>query len=490
MIRLKKTTNIILFIFIIFLYHISKESNMLLLTMSFSMYLVFYSLLSGVTFLPTFEKYHREKKYYIRDKILKLTFLFVTIIGSAFSLVSYFIGHLINIDYLSIINALMSISLTLNILIKITSNYLEVINYKKIALNLQSLCNIAITLVAAITSLFTFQIFKVKDYLAIIFLYLPSIIIPIIFLIIIYLFIIKKKITKSPKKEKTSIKYLPIITSSLFSSSSLTIYNLVKSSYIYFSIIILYYTLLNRYNYDFASVSKYITDTYFYGLFILYFLFLIIKKTYQDDLEQLKNKIAQNDEFTPNYFNNLINKVIRVGLSLSIILSVISGPLNYLLFGPNSNFLFSLFPLLAIFILYDTVITISLIITKEKSLTLNLISGLIIKLLFDIPLIATIYRMGYSLVLGSLTSTILGLLVSITISLFTIHHKLKISFLSNFNNLLSIIYENIILCFILVLFTLVVKVTTSTYLSSILVTIFYLTISIVFFTIKKILLKK
>ena len=76
--------------------------------------------------------------------------------------------------------------------------------------------------------------------------------------------------------------------------------------------------------------------------------------------------------------------------------------------------------------------------------------------------------MGYSLESGSVSSIMLGMIISITISIILITKKYKIFLLDNFKNILNIIYENIILCVILELFTLVVKIDTTSVISSIL----------------------
>ena len=94
------------------------------------------------------------------------------------------------------------------------------------------------------------------------------------------------------------------------------------------------------------------------------------------------------------------------------------------------------------------------------------------------------YRMGYELILGSILSIILGLMTSIILGIILIKNKLKIPSMDNFNNILNIIYENILYTLVLVVFTFVVKVNTTTYISSILVIIFYVIITIIFNYIK------
>ena len=129
-------------------------------------------------------------------------------------------------------------------------------------------------------------------------------------------------------------------------------------------------------------------------------------------------------------------------------------------------------------------------VNNNKINKISLLSGLIIKLIFEIPLINANYRMGYNLSFGGILSIIIGMTISIIISIIFINKKLKINILDNFNNILNIIYQNIILCLILILFTLIVKVDTQGIISSILVIIFYIFITILFYIIRKLINKK
>ncbi len=172
-------------------------------------------------------------------------------------------------------------------------------------------------------------------------------------------------------------------------------------------------------------------------------------------------------------------------LRICVVLSVISGPFNYLLFGNNYNIIFYLVPLLFFYLLYDIIVDVSLACNENKKVLGVIFSGILVKMIFEIELVATMYRMGYSLLFGSIMSNILGYIISMIVGLFFIQRKLKISFLNNFNTILNIIYDNILLCIVLVLFTLIVKVDTNTLGSSILVIVFYLMVTGAYLLLEK-----
>ena len=149
------------------------------------------------------------------------------------------------------------------------------------------------------------------------------------------------------------------------------------------------------------------------------------------------------------------------------------------------NIILNVSYILVFYILYNLIINLNIICNKEKNIIITLFTGLIITLITSIPIINSSYRMGYNLVGGSLISIILGITISIIIGIILIKKKLKLSLLNNFNDILNMIYENIIYSLVLVLFTFIVKVNIDSIIKSILVIIFYIFITIVFYITKE-----
>ena len=75
--------------------------------------------------------------------------------------------------------------------------------------------------------------------------------------------------------------------------------------------------------------------------------------------------------------------------------------------------------------------------------------------------------------------------ISTIIGIILINKKLKLSLINNFNDILNIIYENIIYSLILILFTFIIKVNITSITKSVLVVIFYIFITIMFYIIKR-----
>ena len=476
---MKKIINILYFLLMIFLFYFTKDSNMLLFTMSFSMFIIFSSLFSSTSIKDKINKFNNNKYYYSSKKIFKHTIIFISIIISILMLISYLFSLLINIKGITLVNICMCIYLYTNVIMKIEGEY---INNKII--NIYNIINIILVFISIIL---LYKVFRFDNYINICILYLINIINFLFFNIMFYIFIFRKnKYVK--KREENKINYIKEVKDCLITDKINTIFNIIKSSYIYFSIIILYFILINKYNYSYDTIGNYITNIYLYGIGVIYFIYKIINNIYIDSFNELKNKIINKNEYN---IYNFINKIINVIISLMVLLIIISKPINNILFnGSTINIILDVSYLLFFYIFYEVIININMICNKEKNVIIILLIGLVISLITSIPIINSSYRMGYNLVSGSIMSIILGITISTIIGIILIRNKLKLSLLDNFNNILNIIYSNIIYTLILVLFTFIVKVDIDKIFNSVLVIIFYIFISIVFYIIKKKLINK
>lgn len=476
---MKKIINILCFLLMIFLFYFTKGSNMLLFTMSFSMFIIFSSLFSSTSIKDKINKFNNNKYYYSSNKVFKYTIIFISIIILMLMLISYLFSLLINIKGISLVNICMCIYLYTNIIMEIEGEY---INSKII--NIYNIINIILVFISIIL---LYKVFHFDNYINICILYLINIINFIFFNIMFYIFIFRKnKYVK--KREENKINYIKEVKDCLITDKVNTIFNIIKSSYIYFSIVILYFILINKYNYSYDTIGNYITSIYLYGIGVIYFIYKIINNIYIDSFNELKNKIINKNEYN---IYNFINKIINVIISLMVLLIIISKPINNILFnGSTINIILDVSYLLFFYIFYEVIININMICNKEKNVIIILLIGLAISLITSIPIINSSYRMGYNLVSGSIMSIILGITISTIIGIILIRNKLKLSLLDNFNNILNIIYSNIIYTLILVLFTFIVKVDIDKIFNSVLVIIFYIFISIVFYIIKKKLINK
>ena len=484
---MKKISNIISFLLLILLYNFTKDSNMFLLTLSFSMLIIYTSIFSTTSIKSKLETLYNKKYYYSINKIFKNSIILVTIITLVLTLISYLTSLLINIKGLSIVNISMCVYLLTSTIIKLEGEYISIIKSKKLGNNLLNIYNIVNNILLLITIIFLYKVFKLENYLNISILYLISLIPFIIINILIYIFIFKNK-KEVQKREENKLNYIKETKKILVTNKISTIFNIIQSSYIYLIIVILYSILTNKYNYNYDTIGIYITSIYFYGINTIYFIYKIIKSIYIDKFNEIKDKIINKENYN---LINIINKIVSLSISLTILLIIISKPLNNLLFNnKDMNIILNVSYILVFYILYNLIINLNIICNKEKNIIITLFTGLIITLITSIPIINSSYRMGYNLVGGSLISIIPGITISIIIGIILIKKKLKLSLLNNFNDILNMIYENIIYSLVLVLFTFIVKVNINSIIKSILVIIFYIFITIIFYITKEKIAKK
>lgn len=484
---MKKISDIISFLLLILLYNFTKDCNMFLLTLSFSMLIIYTSIFSTTSIKSKLETLYNKKYYYSINKIFKNSIILATIITLVLTLISYLTSLLINIKGLSIVNISMCVYLLTSIIIKLEGEYISIIKSKKLGNNLLNIYNIVNNILLLITIILLYKVFKLENYLNISILYLISLIPFIIINILIYIFIFKNK-KEVQKREENKLNYIKETKKILVTNKISTIFNIIQSSYIYLIIVILYSILTNKYNYNYDTIGIYITSIYFYGINTIYFIYKIIKSIYIDKFNEIKDKIINKENYN---LINIINKIVSLSISLTILLIIISKPLNNLLFNnKDMNIILNVSYILVFYILYNLIINLNIICNKEKNIIITLFTGLIITLITSIPIINSSYRMGYNLVGGSLISIILGITISIIIGIILIKKKLKLSLLNNFNDILNMIYENIIYSLVLVLFTFIVKVNINSIIKSILVIIFYIFITIIFYITKEKITKK
>ena len=128
---MKKIINILTFIFIIVLYHLTKTSNTFLLTFSFSLFLIYYSIFSSNKIKKLLNDYYDKKYLYTMNKVFKCSILLIIILTMLLGVISYIISTLINIEKLYLVNIAMTIFLSISLIIKLINNYLNIFGYKK-----------------------------------------------------------------------------------------------------------------------------------------------------------------------------------------------------------------------------------------------------------------------------------------------------------------------------------------------------------------------
>lgn len=458
------------FLTIIPLYYIAGEKSLFLYATTLSLYNIYLSCFSHITLKESFKKVKHD---YSRFKILKLTSLNIAIISLLFILLSIIISDTINI-FLSLENTflpylIMSISIIAEPLTKVFLEYLESYNKPKLSNSLLNAYYILEVVFFLLISIFTLRVFKLPIHISVSLLYLSKILSSIFVIAITYITLTKQKISLVKQEEENTINYKTEIKEILKNNSHKSIINLVKNSYYYLSIIIVYVVLSTRYSYDITIIEKDITFVYFYALIIINFII----DTTLSIIKHYNKKIS---------IINYICKVFESVLTIAIVLGITSPLICKIIFGSSTNSIYlAMLIYLSIFIaLFD--ITFEYI--KNKKITyISLIVGLISKMILIIPLINSFYRMGYNLIYGDIISTIISMFISIVINY--IYIKLNNQEEKSLEKILTTLYESILLCIALVLIQFIIPIKTNSYLKALFLLVLYISISIIFIKFKK-----
>ena len=467
---MKKIIYLLYFLLSIFMFNMKVGLNNISFIISLGLGLIFYSIFSKTSIK---EELSYKKNLTLKNKYFIYNIIYILLIFILLGGLSYLLSLIIKIKYLGIINTFMTLMVFSLVIFKLINEYLEVSKYHKLNKVLNIYFHISNILLSIISIILLKYVFKIDNYINIIVLYSIPLFNIIIIFILLYIFILRKNNTK----EKINIRE---IKNNLIKDRKITFYNIINAGYLYISIIILYYVLSIRYNYNIKDISIYITSLYFYGIIFIYYISLLLKRIFRDRYILLENKILNKDKNIDNNFHSLINSIIKYSMGIVILLIVISGPITNIFYRGEYNFIFDIVILLFFYILYDIVIKLN-ILCNEKRFKLVILIGFFIGIIFEVPLIDSFYRMGYTLSFGGISSLVLGYTISVILGFIFIYRKLKINFLNNFNNILNIIYQNIILCLILVLFTFILDVKSTNIWYSVINVIVYSLITIIYY---------
>lgn len=488
------------FLFLIPFYYITKNNNIFLYAFSYSLYLILISVFSNINIESVLKKYYNLEYYYIKEKIFKMTFLTIIVISLFITLLSggvgYLLEYLLNVKGVMIVYFVMSLTVFTEPCVSILKDYLVAHNFKKISNELMNIYNVLNIIFLLLISIISFMQLKIPENIKISLLYLSNVFAFIATYLLVYFVAIRKN-NKIKRKEKITREEYRInvknIIKNIFSDNiNISIIDMSKYSYIYLSILFVYFALIRKYRYSYDDTTAIINITYFYGIQLIALICTVIQYFNRNQMNNMKETIYQKKWINvPKLFKNDFNDLLKIILPIMILISILATPIWVLIFG-NSNGAYVLMFLayMILFVIYYLiVIEILRSINNYRNLLLYIFSGIIIKLIITLPLIDSFYRMGYSLIYGDIASNIIVGLISVILGIIIINNKIKLNLLTEFDSILRIIYENIILCFILVLLDLIIPTNTTNRLSAIGIILIYGMVFALFYEVKRRLMK-
>ncbi len=464
-----KVIKLLNFLKIIPFYYITKSDSIYLYVLSLSLYNIYSLLFNNVSIYS----YIKDIYYvYVKKKIFMGAIKKIVIINLVLALITILLANItnliFNIEYTFVVFLTMSMTVSIDRIAYLFNEYFLSIKYKTLSYMLYSIYHIVDILLFIIIAYLSFKVFKLPNYISISLLYLSKMI-SFIIMIIVYYFRARNIRVKDNRMDDKNINYTKI-NKDIFRVDSKIYTLIVRNVYFYISIILIYLILDSRYNYSVNYIHENITFMYFYSLSIVLLVIDIIKY-----------RLGKYKKYLTKYIYNLF----KVSFLVFIMLSVLSYPIFNILFG-NTNYMVYLIwaSVLGLFlIMYDELFDY---IRNRKVLNISLYSGLIVKIVFVIPLVDSLYRMGYNLIFGEIISTILGFIVSIIINYIYIRNIYRLRNNKYLEKIFRVIYDNMFLLFMLLLLEFLVPVKSNNILISIMVIILYSFIGYIYYRIKRV----
>ncbi len=457
------------FLKIIPFYYITKSNSIYLYVLSISLYNIYSVLFSNISILP----YIKDKYYiYVKNKIFSDTLKKIFLINILFIIISIILSDITSIifkiDHTFMIFIVMSMTISLDRIVSIFREYILSFKYKKLANNLYNLYFYLDIFLFILISIFCFNVFKLPNHISICLIYLPKLISFAVVTILTY-FKTKDLRVNDNKMDDKNINYKKI-NKDIFRIDNKTIALMVRNVYFYISILLMYLILNNRYDYDTNYISDNIVFSYYYSLNIILFIIDIIR-----------NKCNNIKDTLTTY----IYKVFKSMVTVSVMLSLLAYPILNIIFNSITGIAYVIWiSIYGIFIIiYQELFNY---IRNKKLVYFSLIFGLIVKVILLIPLVDSIYRMGYNLIYGDIISSILGMTMSIVINYVYIRNVYKLKNNNYLEKIFRVVYDNLFLLFILLLLEFCIPIKSNNKLISLLVIILYILIGYIYFKIKRV----
>ena len=174
-----------------------------------------------------------------------------------------------------------------------------------------------------------------------------------------------------------------------------------------------------------------------------------------------KSIVEKDNDEVENKINQALSMILYLMIPMTVGISFLARPIWNLFYG--SSFYGSSVLAYYIFVglmsgLFTVLITTVQVLKDYKGVFIALISGLLIKRIFNVYLIKLFYSYGVAPYYGVITSSILGYLVSISICIYIISHKYNVNFEKTMKNMVDVVVGIVIMLVVLFIVYLVVPI--------------------------------
>lgn len=299
-----------------------------------------------------------------------------------------------------------------------------------------------------------------------------------------YLYLVWKSKTNKKQFIKENVKTNePVITQKailkkiIYYAVPFIMIDLFRSLYNSVDVMMLVKTLVNNLGYDVVDAESVMSVISTWGLKINMIIISVVTGVMTSLIPNLTSSFVQNDM---KEVNNKINKtyqmVLYLAIPMTIGLSILAKPVWTIFYGNSIygplTYQYLVFVALATTIFTSTV-TITQVMKEYKMVLISLFSGMLVKVLFNIPFLYGFNKMGLPAFYGSITATILGFLVSSIICMVFLKKKYKLNYEHTIKEVINIFFAVVVMAIVLSLLKYIIPVTTTNRLLAIIIVIVY-----------------
>lgn len=274
------------------------------------------------------------------------------------------------------------------------------------------------------------------------------------------------KITNKEIMKKILVYSVPFIMIDLFRSlyNSVDVLTLVK-------------TLVNDIGYTAKDAESVMSVISTWGLKINMIIISVVSGIMTSLIPNLTASFVQNDmKGVSEKINKTYQIILFFTVPMTIGLSFLAQPVWTIFYGASKygplTYQYLVFVALATAIFTSTVMIVQLL-KEYKTVFVSLISGMLVKVILNIPLIHSFNKMGLPAFYGAITATILGFLTSSIISIIALKKKYKINFEETIKEGINILISVIVMVIILFGLKQLVPIETTSRLMAILIVLLY-----------------
>ena len=253
--------------------------------------------------------------------------------------------------------------------------------------------------------------------------------------------------------EEPHISDKQILRKILFYAFPFIMIDIFKSLYTSVDVVMLVKILVNDLSFKVSTAESVISIFSTWGSKLTMIVISIATGVMVSLIPNLTRSFVKNDMAdVRKKINQTLQVIIFLVLPMTVGLSILAQPVWDIFYGnsPLGTDVFSYYIYTALATtLFTATITITQVLKEYKVVFISLITGLLVKVIFNAPLVYGFYKLGIPAYHGATTATILGYLICVIICLAFLHSKYKVEYEDTFNKTIKIIVSVIIMSLVL-----------------------------------------